>query len=127
MQSLQHANAVLSESGFAPFFICKYQFIRDKFISSPVAIEIFCPVNILNFCVSKISDIIGGDFNITYHVDDHMIDIAPGDAKFQYIVNLLYNCETAQQVYSVVRLVEIHYPHNAELHSIVNNILSSVS
>lgn len=126
MQSLQHANTILSDAGFLPVVISKHQFIRERFICSPQKLQIHCPMRYLGWAMSKISELIGGGYKVTYQWDGSMINIKPSDSKFQYIVNLLYNCETPEQAQSVGRLVEIHYPHNEELHSILNSVGSEL-
>jgi len=48
-----------------------------------------------------------------------MIHIVPEDGRFQYICNVIYSCETAEQVETAAKLVRNFYPHSVELNSLI--------
>lgn len=116
MHTLQHAYELLTEKGFCPVYHCKLKADgKGNLISSPYALSVHCPVNMLE----KYMPSIPAGYKVVYWPEFKEIRIMPENAKFQFIANQIYSCIHTEQLDCCAKMIETHFPENEILISLL--------
>lgn len=111
MQSLQKAFSILSDIGACPVSHARAKVLPNGQISYADirSISIYVPIDLLPPVMAKINDVLPGGFKIVYWPYMERLHIEPGNFKFQFICNIIYSCNTVDQLDSAGRMIDTHF------------------